>query len=101
MILLRKVGIYNNNNYKKRKIGYGRLLLENRLNLSEFIFNLSELIFNLFGKRLNLSGLLIGAIKLKAVYHSQQQINVDNYIYEISILEMQSNDYAKSQKILL
>jgi hypothetical protein len=52
--------IYNNNNYKERKNGYCRLLLENRLNLFEFRLNLSGFIFNLFGKRLNLSELLIG-----------------------------------------
>jgi len=45
---------------RREKNGYCRLLLENRLNLFEFIFNLSGFIFNLFGKRLNLSGLLIG-----------------------------------------
>ena len=39
---------------------YCRFLLENRLNLSGFIFNLSGFIFNLFGKRFNLFGLLIG-----------------------------------------
>ena len=50
----------NNNNYKERKKGYCRFLLENRLNLSEFIFNLFGFISNLFGKRFNLSGLLIG-----------------------------------------
>jgi hypothetical protein len=52
--------IYINNNYKERKNEYCRFLLENRLNLFEFIFNLSGFIFNLFGKRLNLFGLLIG-----------------------------------------
>jgi len=41
---------------RREKNEYCRLLLENRLNLFEFIFNLSGFIFNLFGKRLNLFG---------------------------------------------
>ncbi|MFA6199499.1 MAG: hypothetical protein WC679_03715 [Bacteroidales bacterium] len=53
-------GIFSIKIITRRKNGYCRLLLENRLNLFEFILNLSGFIFNLFGKRLNLSGLLIG-----------------------------------------
>lgn len=36
------------------------------------------------------------SIKLKAFPHSQQQINFD-----YSISEIKSNDYTKSQKVLL
>jgi len=41
------------------------------------------------------------SVKSRAVYHYQQQINVDYSIYEISILEMEYNDYTKSQQIFL